>query len=60
MRIQVSGKHIDVGDALRTHVEERILDVVGKYAGRPCRIRRDLLRDRHEFVADARCICRPA
>jgi len=53
MRIQVSGKHIDVGDALRTHVEERILDVVGKYAGRPVESVVTFSKDRHEFVADA-------
>ena len=34
MRIQVSGKQIDIGDALRGHVENRIGDVIGKYADR--------------------------
>jgi len=53
MRIQVSGKQIDVGEALRSHVEERIGEVVGKYAGRPIEAVVTLSRDRHEFVADA-------
>ena len=35
MRIQVSGKQIDIGDALRSHVEERLDEVVGKYFDRP-------------------------
>jgi ribosome-associated translation inhibitor RaiA len=30
MRSQVSGKQIDIGDAMRSHVEERLLDAVGK------------------------------
>lgn len=53
MRIQVSGKQIDVGDALRTHVETRITEVVGKYAERPVEAVVLFSRDRHEFVADA-------
>ena len=31
MHIQISGKHIDVGDALRVHVEERLGAFVDKY-----------------------------
>jgi ribosomal subunit interface protein len=53
MRIQVSGKHIDVGDALRTHVETRIVDVVGKYAERAVEAVVTFSRDRHEFIADS-------
>jgi ribosomal subunit interface protein len=53
MRIQVSGKQIDVGDALRTHVEGRVTDVVGKYAERAVEAVVIFSRDRHEFVADS-------
>lgn len=53
MRIQVSGKHLDVGDALRTHVEGRVTDVVGKYAERAVECVVIFSRDRHEFVADS-------
>jgi ribosomal subunit interface protein len=53
MRIQVSGKHIDVGDALRTHVEGRIDEIVGKYADRAVEAVVVFSRDRHEFVADS-------
>jgi ribosomal subunit interface protein len=53
MRIQVSGKHIDVGDALRTHVEGRITDVVGKYSERAVEAVVIFSRDRYEFIADS-------
>lgn len=53
MRIQVSGKQIDVGDALRTHVEGRITDVIGKYAERAVEAIVIFSRDRHEFIADS-------
>lgn len=35
MRFQVTGKHIDIGSALQTHVEDQLTDVVTKYAQRP-------------------------
>ena len=35
MRIQVSGKQIDIGDALRVHVEGRLNEAVAKYFDRP-------------------------
>lgn len=34
MHIKVSGKHIDVGDALRSHVEDRLEQAVAKYFDR--------------------------
>ena len=33
MHIIIEGKHIDLGDALRQHVRDRITDAVGKYFG---------------------------
>src|SRR5687768_1425313 len=53
MRIQVSGKQIDIGDALRTHVEDRLLDAVGKYFDRPVEAIVTFSRDRHEFISDS-------
>lgn len=53
MRIQVSGKQIDIGDALQTHVEDRVGVVVGKYAERAVEAVVTFSRDRHEFCADA-------
>ncbi|HSF91413.1 MAG TPA: ribosome-associated translation inhibitor RaiA [Paracoccaceae bacterium] len=52
MRIQVNGKHIDVGDALRTHVGDRLGDAVGKYAERPVESNVTFSKDGHEFVCD--------
>ncbi|MEM8741766.1 MAG: ribosome-associated translation inhibitor RaiA [Pseudomonadota bacterium] len=53
MRIQVTGKQIDVGDALRTHVSDRLGDVVGKYSGRPAEATVTFSRDAHLSVCDA-------
>ncbi len=35
MRYQISGKQIDIGEALQTHVKAQIETVVEKYPGRP-------------------------
>ena len=53
MRIQVSGKHIDVGDAMRSHVSDRIAEVAGKYAGRATEANVTFSKDAHEFKCDA-------
>ena len=53
MRIQVSGKQIDIGDALRTHVEDRLMEAVGKYFDRPVDAVVTFSKDRHEFCADS-------
>jgi ribosomal subunit interface protein len=53
MRIQVSGKQIDIGDALRVHVEDRLTDSVAKYFDRPVEAIVTFSRDRHEYIADS-------
>ncbi len=53
MRIQVSGKHIDIGEALSSHVEDRLVESVGKYFDRPVEAIVTFSKDRHEFVTDA-------
>lgn len=35
MRFQVSGKQIDVGEALKTYAQQELDDVIQKFAGRP-------------------------
>ena len=35
MRYQISGKQIDIGETLQTHVKTELGEVVGKYAQRP-------------------------
>jgi ribosomal subunit interface protein len=52
MRIQVSGKHIDVGDALRTHCEQSVNESVGKYFDRPVEALVTFSKEAHEFVSD--------
>jgi ribosomal subunit interface protein len=52
MHIQVSGKHIDVGDALRTHVENTLGESVGKYFERPVEAIVTFSKEAHEFVSD--------
>ena len=34
MTIQVTGKNLDVGEALRSYVQERVAHTVGKFVGR--------------------------
>ena len=52
MRIQISGKHIDVGEALTTHVETHLKGAVGKYAEQPMDANVTFSKDQHEFVCD--------
>ena len=53
MLYQISGKQIDIGDALKTHVREGLDSVVGKYAERPTDANVIFSRDAHEFVCEA-------
>jgi ribosomal subunit interface protein len=53
MRIQITGKQIDIGDALRTHVEGELGGVVGKYAGRPTDAQVIFSRAAHEYACEA-------
>ncbi len=53
MQIQVSGKHMDVGNALTTHVNEQLKSTVGKYFDRPVEAHVTFSKDGHEFVANA-------
>lgn len=53
MRYQVSGKHIEIGDALRQHVVTGLGEVVSKYAERPTEALVVFSRDAHEFVCEA-------
>lgn len=53
MRIQVHGKHIDIGDALQSHVEDRLSENVVKFAERPVEAIVHFSKDGHEYVCDA-------
>lgn len=53
MRYKISGKHIDIGNALQTHVEQELGGVVSKYAERPTDANVVFSKDAHEFVCEA-------
>jgi len=53
MRYQISGKQIDVGEALQTHVKAEMGEVVEKYAQRPTECIVVFSRVAHEFVCEA-------
>ncbi len=53
MRIQVSGKQIDIGEALRTHVEDRLNEAVGKYFDRPVEAIVTFSKEAHVYAADS-------
>jgi ribosomal subunit interface protein len=53
MHIQVSGKHMDVGEALTTYVNEQLQATVGKYFDRPVEATVTFSKDGHEFISDA-------
>ena len=53
MRYQISGKQIDIGDALQVHVKDSLGDAVKKYAERPIDAQIVFSRSGHEFVCEA-------
>lgn len=52
MQVQVSGHHLDVGDALRTHVTVRLDASVGKYFDKPINGHVTLTKEGYEVKAD--------
>ena len=52
MQVQVSGKHIDVGEALRTRISDDLLSSIGKYFERGGDADVVLSRDGHGFRID--------
>ncbi|MDD5586195.1 MAG: ribosome-associated translation inhibitor RaiA [Alphaproteobacteria bacterium] len=52
MQLSVKGKQIDVGEALRQHVQTRLTDVVGKYFGNTLDSTVTFSREAHLFRAD--------
>lgn len=53
MRYQITGKQIDIGEALQTHVQTELGEVVSKYAGRPTDANVVFSKSGHEFVCEA-------
>ena len=53
MRYQISGKQLDVGDALQTHVKAELGETVEKYSQRPTDATIVFSRNAHEFMCEA-------
>jgi len=53
MRYQISGKQIDIGEALQIHVKAELGEVVEKYAQRPTEAVVVFSRVAHEYVCEA-------
>ncbi len=53
MRYQISGKQIDIGEALQTHVEAELGSIVSKYAQRPTDANVIFSKSAHEYVCEA-------
>jgi len=52
MRYQISGKQIDIGNALQTHVQTETGDMLSKYAGRPTDANVVFSKSGHEYVCE--------
>jgi ribosomal subunit interface protein len=52
MAIQVNGKQIDIGQALKTYVENKIDEIITKYSTKNIDSNITFSKDRHEFLCD--------
>lgn len=52
MRYQITGKQIDIGEALQTHVQNELGVVLAKYAGRPTEAYIVFSKSGHEHVCE--------
>ncbi|WP_022703274.1 ribosome hibernation-promoting factor, HPF/YfiA family [Pseudorhodobacter ferrugineus] len=53
MRYQISGKQIDIGEALQTHVKAELGETVEKYAQRPTEAIVVFSREGHQLICEA-------
>ncbi|PUB17112.1 ribosome hibernation-promoting factor, HPF/YfiA family [Yoonia sediminilitoris] len=53
MRYQISGKQIDIGEALQIHVRTEMDDILSKYAGRPTEAYVVFSKSGHEYACEA-------
>ena len=56
MQVQVSGKHVDVGEALRERVTDEITNSIGKYFDRGGDAEVVLSKEGHSFRVDCRMV----
>lgn len=52
MQISVKGKQLDVGDSLRTHVQQTVTDLAGKYFANAIEAHVTLTKDAHLYRAE--------
>lgn len=52
MRYQISGRQIDIGDALQGHVQTELTEMLSKYAGRPTEAYVVFSKSGHEYVCE--------
>ena len=52
MRYQITGKQIDIGASLQTHVQSSLGEVLEKYAGRPTDANIVFSKSGHEFECE--------
>lgn len=55
MEILISGKHIEVGESLKAHIEKRLGEVTHKYLDRVVNINVVIAKEAHLFKADINC-----
>lgn len=53
MRYQISGKQIDIGEALQVHVQTELNEILGKYAGRPTEAVVTFSKSGQEYVCES-------
>ncbi|MDA8586213.1 ribosome-associated translation inhibitor RaiA, partial [Rhodobacteraceae bacterium] len=52
MQYQITGKHIDIGESLQTHVKTNVNEVVEKFAGRPTDANIVFSKSGNEFICE--------
>ena len=52
MQYQITGKQIDIGEALQTHVKDELGEMVSKYSGRPTDANVVFSKSGHEHVCE--------
>jgi ribosomal subunit interface protein len=52
MQLQISGRHVDLGEAFRTHAEKRLTDSVNKYLDRVPSVEVVVGKEAHQYRVD--------
>lgn len=52
MKVMISGKHVDIGDSLRNHIQDKLQQVVSRYITDAPDVSVTLDKDHHMFVTD--------